>query len=193
MGGSAAGGAMQAGYNFAFGGASSSSSGMQPMDQTIGQQKRSELGDTGGAETKKRGRKKQGDELVVVSESGNGNGNGSKAKAKAKTKAEKREEKEAQQLTQPETDAPKSKPSNVPVKKQGLKQKGDQISPSQIGIQKLREEFLNARNKGNLSDEDYSEYLKLYDDWVAGKGKQQIKKEKLKGLKALYKKSIYKK
>ena len=140
LGGSAVGGAMEAGYNFAFGGASSSSSGMQPMDQTIGQQKRSELGDTGGAETKKRGRKKQGDELVVFSESGNGNGNGGKAKAKAKTKAEKREEKEAQQLTQPETDAPKSKPSNVQVKKEGLKQKGDQISPSVIGIQKLSEE-----------------------------------------------------
>ena len=118
LGGSAAGGAMEAGYNFTFGGGSSSSSGMQPMDQTIGQQKRSELGDTGGEETKKRGRKKRGDELVVVSESGdgngNGNGNGRKAKAKAKTKAEKREEKEAEQLTQPETDAPKSK--NVPVK-----------------------------------------------------------------------------
>ena len=66
---------------------------------------------TGGEETKKRGRKKRGDELVLV-ESGNGNGN--KAKAKAKTKAEKREEKEAQQLTQPETDKPTAK--NIPVK-----------------------------------------------------------------------------
>ena len=133
--------------------------------------------------------------MVVVSESGNGNGNGNggKAKAKAKTKAEKREEKEAEQLTQPETDKPASKPSNVPVKKQGLKQKSDQVAPSVIGIQKLREELVNAKNKGNLSNEDWSEYLKLYDDFVAAKGKPQIKKEKLQGLKALYKKSVYRK
>jgi len=177
-------------------GGSSSSSGMQPMDQSIGQQKRSELGDTGGAETKKRGRKKRGDELVIAESgngNGNGNGNGRKAKAKAKTKAEKREEKEAEQLTQPDTDKPTSKPSNVPVKKQGLKQKSDQVAPSVIGIQKLREESVNARNKGNLSNEDWSEYLKLYDDFLAAKGKPQIKKEKLQGLRALYKKSIYKK
>ena len=62
-----------------------------------------------------------------------------------------------------------------------------------IGIQKVSEELKNARNKRNLSDEDWSEYLKLYDDWVAAKGQPQIKKEKLKGLKALYKKSIYRK
>ena len=35
-----------------YGGGQSSSSGMQPMDQSIGQQKRSELGDTGSSETK---------------------------------------------------------------------------------------------------------------------------------------------
>ena len=91
-----------------YGGASSS--GAQPMDQSVGQQKRSELGDTGGEETKKRGRKKRGDEVVLV-ESGNGNG---RAKEKAKTKA-KREQKETQQLTQPETDVPASKPpKNIP-------------------------------------------------------------------------------
>ena len=43
--GSAAGAAMEAGYNFTLGGGQSSSSGMQPMDQSMGQQKRSELGD----------------------------------------------------------------------------------------------------------------------------------------------------
>ena len=63
----------------------------------------------------------------------------------AKTKAEKREEKETQQLTQPETDKPTSKVKGV--KKNITKQKIDQIAPSKIGIQKVREELINARNK----------------------------------------------
>ena len=62
-----------------------------------------------------------------------------------------------------------------------------------IGIQKVREELLNARNKGKLSNDDYSEYLKLYDSWVSAKGNKTAKKYKLKGLQALYKKSIYRK
>ena len=194
LGGSAAAGAMEAGYNFAFGGASSSSSGMQPMDQSMGQQKRNPEEEVEPRGRRGRPKTKRGDELVIAEGgNGNGNGNGGKAKAKAKTKAEKRQEKESEQLTQPETDKPASKPKNIPVQKPYLKQKGDQVSPSQIGIQKLREEFLNSRNEGNLSDEDYSEYLKLYDDFVAAKGKPSIKKEKLKGLKASYKKSIYRK
>ena len=45
----------------------------------------------------------------------------------------------------------------------------------------------------DANDKKVYEYLKLYDDWVAAKGQPQIKKEKLKGLKALYKKSIYRK
>ena len=141
-----------------------------------------------------RPRKNRGDEVVLVENksNGNGNGNGNGGRAKAKTKAEKREEKEAQQLTQPEIDVPTPKSKNVPVKKQCLKQKGDQLSPSVIGIQQLREELVNARNKGNLSDDDHSEYLKLYDDFVAAKGRPKIKKEKRTALQALYKKSVYK-
>ena len=37
-----------------------------------------------------------------------------------------------------------------------------------------------------LSDEDYSEYLKLYGDWKAAKAKAELKKEKLTGLRDLY-------
>ena len=44
-----------------------------------------------------------------------------------------------------------------------------------------------------LSDGDWSEYLKLYDAWVAAKGKPELKKEKLKGLRDLYKKAVYRK
>ena len=47
------------------------------------------------------------------------------------------------------------------------------------------------KNKGKLSKDDYSEYLKLYDNWVSANGNKTAKKEKLKGLQALYKKSIY--
>ena len=114
LGSSAADAAMQSGYNFTQGGSSSSG-----MDQSMGQQKRTPEDEV---EPKgKRGRPKQnrGDEVVLVENksNGNGNGNGNKAKAKPKTKAEKREEKEAQQLTQPETDIPSSKPSkSIPVK-----------------------------------------------------------------------------
>ena len=50
--------------------------------------------------------------------------------------------------------------------------------------------MLNARNKNVLSNEDYSEYLKLYDDWVAAKGKPELKKEKLKGLRDYIKKQF---
>ena len=100
-------------------------------------------------------------------------------KQKKKTKAEEREEKETQQLTQPETDIPTPKSTTVPVKKQGLKQKGDQMSPSVIGIQTLREELVNARNKADLSNEDYSEYLEFYGDFVSAKGQPQIKTKKV--------------
>ena len=68
--------------------------------------------------------------------------------------------------------------SNVKgVKKNLIKQKNDQVAPSQIGIQKVSEELINARNKNNLSDTDWSEYLKLYDDFVAAKGDKKQKKK----------------
>ena len=159
----------------------------QESQNILNQQKRDPEDEVEPKGQRGRPRKNRGDEVVSV-ESGNGNGN--KAKAKAKTKAEKREEKEAQQLTQPETDVPAK---TIPVKQQGLKQKNKQLTPSVIGIQKVREEFLEARNKGKLSNEDYSEYLKLYDSWTSLKGNKQAKKEKLEGLRALYKKSIYRK
>ena len=154
LGGSAVGAALDAGYNFTMGGSSSSASGMdqsKESQQVFNQQKRDPEDEVEPKGQRGRPRKNRGDEVVSV-ESGNGNGN--QAKAKAKTKAEKREEKEAQQFTQPETDVP---PKTIPVKKQCLKQKSTQLTPSVIGIQKVREEFIEARNKCKLSNEDYSE------------------------------------
>ena len=42
--------------------------------------------------------------------------------------------------------------------------------------------MLNAKNKCNLSNNNYSEYLKLYNIWKSAKGTPQIKKEKCKAL-----------
>ena len=57
-----------------------------------------------------------------------------------------------------------------------IQQTNGKVAPSMIGIQKVREELINARNQNNLSNEDYSEYLKSYDSWVAAKGDKTTKK-----------------
>ena len=66
-----------------------------------------------------------------------------------------------------------------------------QIPPSRIGIQKLREELENAKNKGKLDVQDTSAYMKMYDDWKAAKGDKALKDEKLKGLREIYKRVLY--
>ena len=70
---------------------------------------------------------------------------------------------------------------------------GVQIPPSKIGIQKLREELENAKNKNKLTAQDTSDYMKLYDDWKGAKGDKAKKDEKLKGLRDIYKRVLYKK
>ena len=84
-----------------------------------------------------------------------------------------------------------------PIKKTMLKTNtvttGTQIPPSKIGILKSREEFENARNKNKLNVQDTSAYLKQYDYWKGAKGDKTIKDDKLKGLRELYKRVLYKK
>ena len=70
---------------------------------------------------------------------------------------------------------------------------GVQIPPSKIGIQKLREELENAKNKNKLTAQDTSDYMKLYDDWKGAKRDKAKKDEKLKGLREIYKRVLYKK
>jgi hypothetical protein len=53
-----------------------------------------------------------------------------------------------------------------------------QLAPSKIGIQKVREELENAKNKGRLSDIEKAEYEKLHKDWVAAKRRYAIKTRK---------------
>ena len=68
-----------------------------------------------------------------------------------------------------------------------------QLSPSIIGIQKLREEFMEAKQKDLLNPKDISSFLTLLDDYKKAAGKKDIKQGKLDELRALYKKSVYKK
>jgi hypothetical protein len=68
-----------------------------------------------------------------------------------------------------------------------------QLSPSTIGIQKLREEFMEAKQKDLLNPKDISSFLTLLDDYKKAAGKKDIKQGKLDELRALYKKSVYKK
>jgi hypothetical protein len=68
-----------------------------------------------------------------------------------------------------------------------------QLAPSVIGIQKLREEFMEAKQKSLLSTTDISSFMILLDDYKKAAGKKDIKKEKLEALRVLYKQSVYKK
>ena len=99
---------------------------------------------------------------------------------------------------------PKAKTSMPPVIKRDKATKGTtkpasglttgvQIPPSKIGIQKLREELENAKNKNKLTAQDTSDYMKMYDDWKGAKGDKAKKDEKLKGLREIYKRVLYKK
>ena len=120
-----------------------------------------------------------------------------KPKTKAKPKPQPSTSSSSKQTyTAPTTPAP----SKQPVINKILKPKpaaptttGTQISPSKIGIQKLREELENAKNKGKLSVSDTSTYMKHYDDWKGAKKDKAKKDEHLKGLRELYKRVLYKK
>ena len=116
-----------------------------------------------------------------------------KAKAKPSTST-------SSSSKQPYTAPTTPSPAKQPVKNKILKTKpatpvttGTQIPPSRIGIQKLREELENAKNKGKLSVSDTSTYMKHYDDWKSSKGDKAKKDEHLKGLRELYKQVLYKK
>ena len=122
------------------------------------------------------------------------NGNGDKPpKAKRKTKKERELEKlalEEERKYSPETTQPE------PTSPKGVKktiEKPKQIAPSQIGIQKVREELEQAKIAGKLDTQDTSAYMILYDEWKDAKGNQKVKKEKLNALREIYKRVIYKK
>ena len=44
------------------------------------------------------------------------------------------------------------------------------VAPSSIGIQRLREEFVNVNNKGIISRDEYERFNELYKDFISSKG-----------------------
>ena len=68
-----------------------------------------------------------------------------------------------------------------------------QIPPAQIGIQRLRELLEDAKNKQKLSTEDTSAYTAMFNEWRSAKGNAKLKKEKVVGLREIYKRVLYKK
>ena len=121
------------------------------------------------------------------------NGNGDKPpKAKRKTKKERKSEQLAlEEEPQPSSSSAPAEPTSPNVKK--TIQKSKQIAPSQIGIQKVREELEQAKIAGKLNTQDTSAYMILYDEWKDAKGNQKLKKEKLNALREIYKRTVYKK
>ena len=121
------------------------------------------------------------------------NGNGDKPpKAKRKTKKERKSEQLAlEEEPQPSSSSAPAEPTSPNVKK--TIQKSKQIAPSQIGIQKVREELEQAKIAGKLNTQDTSAYMILYDEWRDAKGNQKLKKEKLNALREIYKRTVYKK
>ena len=65
------------------------------------------------------------------------------------------------------------------------------VAPSSIGIQKLREEFLNAKNKDMISSQDFDTYADLYKSWLSFKGNQSKKTQVLKELRKHYKDVLF--
>ena len=132
----------------------------------------------------------------------NGNGNGNKPpKAKRKTKRERELEQlalEEERKYSPETtqqssaSASASAESTSPKVKKTI-EKEKQIPPSQIGIQKVREELEQAKLAGKLNTQDTSAFMILYDEWKEAKGNQKVKKQKLNALREIYKRVVYKK
>ena len=92
------------------------------------------------------------------------------------------------------TDEPEEtqQPTTFKVKKTIKKNtKNIQIEPKAIGIQLVRELLEDAINKQKLSPEDASEYTALYKEWRDAKRQPDVKKEKLAGMRKIYKRVLY--
>lgn len=83
--------------------------------------------------------------------------------------------------------------SSSNVKKSIDKQTETQIQPSKMNIQLLREKLEHAKINNKLNREDGFAYAKLLAEWFEAKGKPEIKKEKVVGLREIYKRVLYKK
>ena len=67
------------------------------------------------------------------------------------------------------------------------------VAPSKIGIQRLREEFTNANNKGMISKEEYNRFNKLFKLFLNSKGNQARKSKIISDARDVYNEVLFKK
>ena len=67
------------------------------------------------------------------------------------------------------------------------------VGASTTGVQRLREEFVNAKNKDMITKEQYEEFDSAYKTWFASKGNDSKKKQMLKQMREVYKLHLWQK
>ena len=67
------------------------------------------------------------------------------------------------------------------------------VGASTIGVQRLREEFVNAKNKEMITKEQYDQFDSAYKTWFASKGNDSKKKQMLKAMREVYKLHLWQK
>jgi len=67
------------------------------------------------------------------------------------------------------------------------------VGASTIGVQRLREEFVNAKNKDMIAKEQYEQFDSAYKTWFASKGNDAKKKQMLKTMREVYKLHLWQK
>ena len=67
------------------------------------------------------------------------------------------------------------------------------VGASTIGVQRLREEFVNAKNKDMITKEQYEQFDSAYKTWFASKGNDAKKKQMLKQMREVYKLHLWQK
>ena len=67
------------------------------------------------------------------------------------------------------------------------------VGASTIGVQRLREEFVNAKNKEMITKEQYDQFDSAYKTWFASKGNDSKKKQMLKTMREVYKLHLWQK
>ena len=67
------------------------------------------------------------------------------------------------------------------------------VGASTIGVQRLREEFVNAKNKDMITKEQYEQFDSAYKTWFASKGNDGKKKQMLKQMRGVYKLHLWQK
>ena len=67
------------------------------------------------------------------------------------------------------------------------------VSPSKIGIQRLREEFVNGNNKSIISKADYERFNDLYKQFMGAKGNQAKKSKIIADARVVYREVVFNK